>query len=130
MKTADLNHQGRRLSSGARAAPSRFGGGVALVMLALLALIPAFGQDLSEGSRPRGFERAVFDLDRFAEQSDVIVRGIVSSKEPKWVGRVIYTHYDLVVQERFTVKLRAVLRSRYWVERWAIFNSRSRRHPT
>ena len=99
MKTADLNHQGRRLSSGARAAPSRFGGGVALVMLALLALIPAFGQDLSEGSRPRGFERAVFDLDRFAEQSDVIVRGIVSSKEPKWVGRVIYTHYDLVVQE-------------------------------
>ena len=86
-----------RLSSAARL--PRFGGSVALVVLALLAVSPAFGQDLSPGSRPRGFERAAFDLDRFAAQSDVIVRGIVSSKEPKWVGRVIYTHYDLVVQE-------------------------------
>ena len=68
-------------------------------MLALLAVSPAFGQDLSPASQPRGFERAAFDLDRFAEQSDVIVRGIVSSKEPKWVGRAIYTYYDLVVQE-------------------------------
>ena len=99
MKTADLNHRCKRLSSGARARLPRFGGSVALVVLALLAVSPAFGQDLSPGSRPRGFERAAFDLDRFAEQSDVIVRGIVSSKEPKWVGRVIYTHYDLVVQE-------------------------------
>ena len=97
MKTADLNHRGMRLSSAARL--PHFGGSVALVVLALLAVSPAFGQDLSPGSRPRGFERAAFDLDRFAEQSDVIVRGIVSSKEPKWVGRVIYTLYDLVVQE-------------------------------
>ena len=97
MKTADQNHRCERLSSGARL--PYFGGSVALVVLALLAVSPALGQDLSPGSRPQGFERAAFDLDRFAEQSDVIVRGIVSSKEPKWVGRVLYTHYDLVVQE-------------------------------
>ena len=97
MKTADQNHRCMRLSSAARL--PHFGGGVALLVLALLAVSPAFGQDLSPGSRPLGFERAAFDLDRFAEQSDVIVRGIVSSKEPKWVGRVLYTHYDLVVQE-------------------------------
>ncbi len=99
MKTADLNHRCKRLSSGARARLPHFGGSVALVVLALLAVSPAFGQDLSPASQPRGFERAAFDLDRFAEQSDVIVRGIVSSKEPKWVGRAIYTYYDLVVQE-------------------------------
>ena len=90
MKTADQNHRCERLSSGARL--PYFGGSVALVVLALLAVSPALGQDLSPGSRPQGFERAAFDLDRFAEQSDVIVRGIVSSKEPKWVGRVLYTH--------------------------------------
>ena len=99
MKTADLNHRCKRLSSGARARLPLPGGSVAFVVLALLALSPAFGQDLSPSSGPRGFERVAFNLDRFAEQSDVIVRGIVSSKDPKWVGRAIYTHYDLVVQE-------------------------------
>ncbi len=99
MKTADLNHRCKRLSSDARARLPLPGGSVAFVVLALLAVSPAFGQDISPSSRPRGFERVAFDLDRFAEQSDVIVRGIVSSKDPKWVGRAIYTHYDLVVQE-------------------------------
>ncbi len=98
MKTAELNHGCMRLPSGARLPYS--GGSLALVVLSLLAAsTAALGQDLSAGSRPRGFERVPFDLDRFAEQSDVIVRGIVSSKQSKWVDRVIYTHYDLVVQE-------------------------------
>ena len=57
------------------------------------------GQDLVGGSALQGIERIPFDLDRFAQQSDVIVHGVVSSKEARWVDRTLYTHYRLVVRE-------------------------------
>ena len=57
------------------------------------------GQDLTGGSAPQGIERVPFNLDRFAQQSDVIVHGVVSSEEARWVDRALYTHYRLVVRE-------------------------------
>lgn len=110
MKTADLNHRSKTIPSGARSRLMHFGGSVALAVLALLAASLALGQDLSPGSRPRGFERVTFDLARFTDWSDVIVRGIVASKEPKWVGRVIYTHYDLVIQETIQGQAQSTLK--------------------
>ena len=75
-----------------------------LACLALTVLLIGMGdplpaQDLTPGTRPKGFERVAFDLDRFAQQSSVIVRGIVSNKKTKWVKQALYTHYELVVQE-------------------------------
>ncbi len=100
MKTADLNHRCMRLPSGTRARLPYPGGSLALVVLALLAASPAIGQDLSSPSRGRRFEGGgPVDVDQLARRSTLIVHGTVSSSEAKWVGRVIYTHYALVVQE-------------------------------
>ena len=100
MKTADLNHRCKRLPSGTRARLPYSGGSLALVVLALLAVSPAFGQDLSSPSPGRRFEGGgPVDVDQLAQRSTLIVHGTVSSSEAKWVGRVIYTHYDLAVQQ-------------------------------
>jgi hypothetical protein len=57
-----------------------------------------FAQDL--GSRTRGpIERGHVDVTELTQRADLIVRGSVTSKEARWIGRVIYTHYDVVVQE-------------------------------
>ena len=76
----------------------RLGGLPAIVVVLLCVATSVFGQDISPGTG-REFEAPVFDMDRFAEQSDVIVRGIVSGKQSKFVGQAIYTEYELVVQE-------------------------------
>jgi len=70
---------------------------IALFVAGIATSLPA--QDLTPASRPRAFERVEFDVDRFTEQSDVIVRGIVSSKDATWVDKTLYTQYSLVVQE-------------------------------
>lgn len=75
----------------------------ALGLLLFMAAIGSFGslrgQDLTGGTEMQGLERVPFDLDRFTQQSDVIVHGIVSSKEARWVDQTLYTHYELVVRE-------------------------------
>lgn len=57
-----------------------------------------FAQDLGRG-RGGLVESGAVDVDQLAQRSDLIVRGFIVGKEPKWVGRVIYTHYDVEVQE-------------------------------
>jgi hypothetical protein len=81
----------------ARSRFPRLKGLPAIMTLVLCAASPVLSQQLSPQLRP--FERGVFNLERFAEKSDVIVHGIVSSKEVRFVDQAIYTHYDLVVQE-------------------------------
>lgn len=52
---------------------------------------PAFGRAL-EGDR-------TVDVGVLTQRAHAIARGIVSKGQVKWVGRVIYTEYDLNVQE-------------------------------
>lgn len=72
-----------------------------LTALLLVGCHAAYGQDLSrsrsgiEGGQP-------VDVAALSQKAAVIVRAIVADSEAKWVGRVIYTEYNLVVQE--TVK--------------------------
>jgi hypothetical protein len=58
-------------------------------------------QDLGPG-RGRLIERGPVDIQQLTRQAALIVQGTVAAKEPKWIGRVIYTQYDVVVRE--TVK--------------------------
>ena len=58
----------------------------------------AYAQDLGRrGGRPS--ERGPVDVAQLTRRADLIVRGVVTRKEARWVGRVIYTQYDLAVQE-------------------------------
>ena len=57
-----------------------------------------FAQDLGRGAR-RPIERGPVDVAQITQRANLIVRGFVASKEARWIGRVIYTHYDVVVQE-------------------------------
>lgn len=71
-----------------------------LLLIATTASVDSLrGQDLIGGSERQGLEHVPFDLDRFTQQADVIVHGIVSSKEARWVDQALYTHYQLVVRE-------------------------------
>jgi hypothetical protein len=58
----------------------------------------AFAQDLSAPSR-RFEGGGPVDVPVLTSKANVIVRGIVSNSEIKWVGRTIYTEYTLQVQE-------------------------------
>jgi hypothetical protein len=54
-------------------------------------------QDLGRG---RGqVERGSADVDQMVQRSALIVHGSVAKKQPKWIGRVLYTQYELAVQE-------------------------------
>jgi hypothetical protein len=57
----------------------------------------AVAQDLGRGRRP--IEKGPVDVEQLVQRSALIVHGLVAKKEPKWVGRVLYTQYELVVQE-------------------------------
>ena len=74
----------------------------ALVGLLCAALLmpgaTGIAQDLGRG-RGRFIERGPADVARLTQRADLIVHGFVTSKEARWIGRVIYTHYDVVVQE-------------------------------
>jgi hypothetical protein len=55
-------------------------------------------QDLG-GARPRLIEGGQVDVDQLVQRAGLIVHGSVVSKEPRWIGRVIYTHYELLVRD-------------------------------
>lgn len=57
-----------------------------------------FAQDLGRG-RGRLIEGGPVDVEQLVQRADLIVHGFVASKEPRWIGRVLYTQYELVVQE-------------------------------
>jgi len=69
-----------------------------LAALLLLVCSSAYGQDLPlspsriEGGGP-------VDVEALTQRATVIVRAIVADSETKWIGNVIYTEYNLVVQE-------------------------------
>ena len=59
-------------------------------------------QDLGGGRGPRPIEGGPIDLAQLTQRADLIVNGFVTARKPAWVGRVVYTLYDVSVQE--TVK--------------------------
>jgi hypothetical protein len=73
---------------------------VASLLCASLLVSGAAGsaQDLGRG-RGQFIERGPADVDRLVRRADLIVHGVVAKKEPKWIGRVLYTQYDVAVQE-------------------------------
>jgi hypothetical protein len=56
-----------------------------------------FAQDL--GGRPRSIEGGPIDVARLTLRADLVVHGFVTSKTTAWIGRVIYTVYDVSVHE-------------------------------
>ena len=55
-------------------------------------------QDLGRG-RGQFIEQGPANVERLVQRADLIVHGVVGKKEPKWIGQVLYTQYELAVQE-------------------------------
>ena len=64
----------------------------------MISSVPALAQDLG-GGRGRLIEGGPVDLEQLVQRAGLIVHGSVVRKEPRWIGRVIYTHYELLVQQ-------------------------------
>ena len=61
----------------------------------------SFAQNLGGRAR-RPIEGAPVDVAYLTQRADLIVHGVVTGKSAAWIGRVIYTLYNVAVQE--TVK--------------------------
>lgn len=74
---------------------------LSLLCMGLLLWTPAaYSQNLGlNKGQGRAIENGPADIEALTRRAGLIVRAIVSSREPRWIGRVIYTHYDLQVQE-------------------------------
>jgi hypothetical protein len=57
-----------------------------------------FAQDLVSPAR-RAIEAGPVDVAQLTQRARLIVHGVVTSKQVRWIGRVIYTQYELAVQE-------------------------------
>ena len=76
----------------------RFSVTVAAVCCAsLLGISSGFAQDLRGNAR--GIERGPVDVAELTRRADLVVHGFVTGKSTTWIGRVIYTLYDVSVQE-------------------------------
>jgi hypothetical protein len=56
-------------------------------------------QDLGRGRSQLIEGGGPVDVEQLVQRAGLIVHGSVVSREPRWIGRVIYTHYELLVQE-------------------------------
>ena len=58
----------------------------------------SFAQDLGgRGNRP--IEGGPVDIPRLTQRADLVVHGFVTAMRSEWIGRVIYTLYDVSVQD-------------------------------
>lgn len=64
----------------------------------LLWISSSFAQDLG-GRTSRPIEGGPIDVAQLTRRADVVVHGFVTTKRTAWIGRVIYTIYDVSVQE-------------------------------
>ena len=69
----------------------------AVCCASLLGISSGFAQDLR--GNPRGIERGPVDVAELTRRADLVVHGFVTAKSTAWIGRVIYTLYDVSVQE-------------------------------
>jgi hypothetical protein len=63
----------------------------------LLGVSSSFAQDLRGGARP--IEHGPVDVAQLTQRASLVVHGSVTGKTTAWIGRVIYTLYDVSVQE-------------------------------
>lgn len=78
---------------------ARLSAALAVVCCAsLLWVSSSFAQDLG-GRSTRPIERGPIDVAQLTRRADLIVHGVVTNSRTAWVGRVIYTLYDVAVQE-------------------------------
>jgi hypothetical protein len=54
-------------------------------------------QDLGRGGR--SIEAGPIDIARLTARAAVVVHGSITNRTTRWIGRVIYTQYDVAVQE-------------------------------
>jgi hypothetical protein len=64
----------------------------------LLGISSSFAQDLG-GRSPRPIEAGPIDVAQITRRADLVVHGFVTAKRSEWIGRVIYTVYDVAVQD-------------------------------
>jgi hypothetical protein len=64
----------------------------------LLWISGSFAQDLG-GRGNRRIEGGAIDVTQLTRRADLVVHGFVTNKQTTWIGRVIYTLYDVSVQE-------------------------------
>jgi hypothetical protein len=67
----------------------------------LLWISSGFAQDLG-GRTSRPIEGGPIDVAQLTKRADVVVHGFITARQTAWIGRVIYTLYDVSVQD--TVK--------------------------
>ena len=69
----------------------------AVCCASLLAISSGFAQDLGGTARP--IEHGPIDVAQLTQRANLVVHGFVTNKTTAWIGRVIYTLYDVSVQE-------------------------------
>ncbi len=70
-----------------------------LVCLSLLVWSSTAVAQTLGGQRGRPIERGPVDVERLFQRANVVVHGFIASKQSTWIGRVIYTQYEVLVQE-------------------------------
>src|SRR6185503_17048691 len=63
----------------------------------LLGVSSSFAQDLRGTTRP--VEHGPIDVAQLTQRAGLVVHGFVTTKSTAWIGRVIYTLYNVSVQE-------------------------------
>ena len=69
----------------------------AVCCASMLGISSGFAQDLGGTARP--IEHGPIDVAQLTQRASLVVHGFVTSKTTAWIGRVIYTLYDISVQE-------------------------------
>jgi hypothetical protein len=69
----------------------------AVCFASLLGISSGFAQDLGGSARP--IEHGPIDVAQLTQRANLVVHGFVTNKTTAWIGRVIYTLYDVSVQE-------------------------------
>ena len=59
----------------------------------------SFAQDLGRGRGAHSIEGGPVDLAQITQRAELVGHGFVTAKRAAWIGRVIYTLYDISVQE-------------------------------
>ena len=70
---------------------------VAVCCATLLGISSSFAQNLRGSARP--IHGGPIDVAQLTQRADLVVHGFVTTKSTAWIGRVIYTLYNVSVQE-------------------------------
>ena len=71
----------------------------AVCCVALSLTTVSFAQDLGRGRGAHSIEGGPVDLAQMTQRAELVGHGFVTAKRAAWIGRVIYTLYDISVQE-------------------------------